>query len=514
MDTRRKEIAVPVSLVVSIAVVAVVLIGFTLIRRPRQKRRQVETARRIFEGEANEPWPSTPIDDWSADTRDAAIRFYNSAGRQVRIGAIRLGGVPTADQTLAESIATDLSSEEAERWTDLTWLGHKLRRETRSATSRRRSSTQPAETEKLTKPGAAGHAEGSGLASALDLTADAGDAAVAADTDADARFERIVSGDTMLTEVVAASVATGDSDDDPTLDAEAEADTADDTTSPDDGERAHDDNATQRGLLLAESMDDGEPLPSIPAWILEARAALDNDYSVVPSDDELDSTGTDTTTVEQTSDSDTPDGAAADGTDADLTWPDPLEVAIAEAAVADADSEPEIDLTKLEPASTSTAQSETHPEPELGTAEGSTVGRAMASVTASEGASDETTAVEGRDAGPPRRSSSFSPAMPAETVAASSTAKTEHSDDDATVDDEAAKQCTADAVLLAEIKRFERKAKKARRKAKEARDVAMKRARQNRSKAARAAALLNKEQRQRARKFSKRAEKLRRSLSD
>lgn len=282
-------------LVLGLAAVAVAVIGFTLIRQLRAKRRRAEP--------------------WTNPDRDASIRLYTSTGRQLR-GARR------------------------------------------SATAKRRPSPPLLQSEKLTKPGAEDLADGGPLASALGLTAHSRDVVPKSGTARD--FDRVVSGDTSLSGIIAASDMAGD----------------DVATGRHDGRRSadpmvSDNTAVEAGAEERSSDpltdDDVNPLPSVPAWILEAQAALHGD----------------------------------DDSDA-------------------------VDVVE--------AKGESPGQPE------------------------------------------------------------------------------ANADLRDEIKRLERKAKKARRNAREARDRAVKRARQNRPKDARAAALVNKEQRQRARKFTKRAEKLKKSL--
>lgn len=120
----------PVAVIIAFWVLAVVtLVAWILMGWiPRRRLRQNETAGKFFGDDQNSRWRSTAMEDWSEEERDTALRYYNTAGRQVRIGGIRVDSIPEHHRRSIMQLATMIGDDAAhnERWSDLMWLGNRL----------------------------------------------------------------------------------------------------------------------------------------------------------------------------------------------------------------------------------------------------------------------------------------------------------------------------------------------------------------------------------------------------
>ena len=124
--------AVTAAIVAGAILVIAALLWFLLVWRPRHRKRQANTARQLFGDDETATWRAASIDDWTEDERDTALRYYNTAGRQARIGGIRVDLIPPRHRFNVKELAKSIEPDDQERWADLVWLSQKLQRQRRA----------------------------------------------------------------------------------------------------------------------------------------------------------------------------------------------------------------------------------------------------------------------------------------------------------------------------------------------------------------------------------------------
>jgi hypothetical protein len=252
-----------------LAILVIVIATYLLLRIPRHRRRQVDAARNLFANGDQAHWRTAAPSDWTDEDRDTALRYYNTAGRQVRIGSIRLELIPEHDRTIAEELGSELTDADGERLADLMWLSQKLKRNkpTDAGASPESQSASGDEDTRLFKPTVEDSARQGALATALradDETHALVDVlANSAENSDDTSPEKTLK---KATNSLVSHVDKGDSDEHHQPDETAT------TTS-----REDDIDQTEQ---TTPADDAAEDRPNIPAWILEARDALaENDLT-------------------------------------------------------------------------------------------------------------------------------------------------------------------------------------------------------------------------------------------
>jgi len=276
-----------VAAIISVSVVSVVVVVLFIRARslPRKRRRQSETAARLFDDGAIAELSNHNGDKWSDEQREAALLYYNTAGRRARIGGIRVDLIPDNHrshiQRLTESMANDNASQT--KWSDFLWLAARV--EKRRSTSR--SAAAPSGSEPSVGSDLPSVDRAENLATALGLNGSAIDMdemeqaaerpAVPPSSDSStADIEGTAESD--LSSQITPNVEHSQSDDAPTDPNDPAADSHDPAQ----------DNRDPAADSHDPAQDNQDPersqLPDVPAWILEARAALPKSHSAAGTD--------------------------------------------------------------------------------------------------------------------------------------------------------------------------------------------------------------------------------------
>jgi len=258
-------ISVSTAAIVVLAAVLVVSILLAVRARsaPRRRRRQTETAARLFDDGAISAWSNTDSEEWTDDQRDAALVYYNTAGRRARIGGIRADLIPDNHRNHIKRLTDSIGDDDASQaiWSDLLWLAARLDRQ--GSTSRSAAPQADAETTASSEQRSDDRAKVNNLATVLGLngsTVNMGEMEQAGEREAP-----------LATPKSAGTGDSGDVRDNPNGENGPDAEQR-----PDQVGSISKDTPDARPTEPNADTDDGDrsQLPDVPAWILEARAAL------------------------------------------------------------------------------------------------------------------------------------------------------------------------------------------------------------------------------------------------
>lgn len=133
------------ALVIAGTIVLLIILWLVFGWRPRNKRRQMAEAEKLFAQERLGTWAHKRMSQWAPDERQAALRYYNGVGRQARIGSVRAEMVPANHHATIAALSRQERSDEqsATRWADLLWLGEKIEKKRSKASTPATASTAP-----------------------------------------------------------------------------------------------------------------------------------------------------------------------------------------------------------------------------------------------------------------------------------------------------------------------------------------------------------------------------------
>jgi len=511
-------ISLAAAAVIVLVVLTVVLIALAVRARsaPQRRRRQTETAARLFDDGAISAWSNNDSEEWSDDQREAALIYYNTAGRRARLGGIRADLIPDNHRNHIKRLSKSVDDDDSSRakWSDLLWLAARV--EKRSSTSRSAAPQSDAEPSGGSEMPTGDPTEVNSLATALGLNGstidmhemeEAGNAGAPATPDRPSANSRSrAQNPSDHDSVIDAGNPDASAKDPKGPEADSQDPEAPETTSRGpyistaDGknpETAREDTSTPAGQNLdiadrdpASETEANSPLPDVPAWILEARAALPK---IQPPDPDK---------AGATTSSDQPDARPIlAGTD--FPWPrtsiDAQQVTISDDVPEPVDFIPDVDAGEL---AISDDESTGDSESEL----------AEAGSESSAGESDDKPGPESgqpsNGQGPAEHEATDVDTAGANDVAGSSAPKPAGGLDPSTGHDD-------DTVAkLDEIRRLKRDAKMARTSSEEATRLTVKYAREGRRKRARAAGNLAFDQAELAKNLRKQARKIERSFKN